>query len=994
MRGIPPAEKALLVRIGELVDAILDNRAPSNPGIGEANARITRDPRLPPPGNITSQTGVRTAALEWPPVDSSILNAYEIEIINMDTGETENHISYTNKFSFKGRIGGTYKARIQSVARSGKKSPVVEQEFFVAEDVMLLEGSKYGWDELGSTIFEDFGLVEGHVVFAWASFTLDKLIGGFVEGNPTAQAVLYRVPTAYKDLSLAKRGGAATLVEAITLYPASISATNAAVDALSGTGEQTIFRPAVENIPANTRGTTYETTHSVMFSPITVSSELANQTFNFFLEITGRADAKDVMSLSLSMWSGNQGQSEQVPSQPPAADPPIVTTHQKSIVLRNDFENSMGQLASDWTDKGLTPPPCVSDGGYPSGVAGDGNRNVYHVGARGAALPEYIVIPSPPATGSVDGYSSTDYKRGDYLTGWTDENYRSIGPNWTFSCWYKLGDHVGPGDDPHYNVLDSILFPWRTFEDPSTSSSVPTRGYPVPYRGSGGVGGPINWYNQDNTVLFHRTWASRSHIFGPGNNYDNTPSRNDIWNSITISVGMQDRAGNIATPVAGNNLKIEVKESSAMAPEDNPGRYGAQGYTWYAQDFNTANAENVSGSYAYWKPGFGRQGGISHQSSETTDTGGVNSLKDVIYRCGPWNNPVAAHGGWDNLTMPFGPGEWHHLVVFFSSGAGINVYVNGKHVKETTGSNNIATIHPEGYGTGLQFSRTGIGNIPTIQGFDGKAIYCFGNELSIGGSRLRPASGVGWTSEQSGAPFNNKEAWTDHFLRHWYSRPIVGRAGSSAQYSFAGPFTIHKAAMWNLDPVSFPNSNKPYYAHRIFAEHLYNDGDGYSVDWRQNSGSEYPFAGNMVHYWQFGAVTSALRHIGRDTGFNAAGLGSAWDKNGDADLTNTGVFDPEDPQNPGDAHANDNGYTSVDDFRTDDGNYYRGIRDFSHTISLAGRENVRDQDWAIRENFSTFLMAEVQPGDPDYGGTWRGHCPSNVVDDYPSEDNLFKYDDD
>ena len=84
MRGIPAEEKNLLVRIGDLVDAAINNRGPTNPF--EPESTVRRDPRLPIPRNPSSSVGVRSTVLEWEPVNSSILNYYKLQITNLAVG--------------------------------------------------------------------------------------------------------------------------------------------------------------------------------------------------------------------------------------------------------------------------------------------------------------------------------------------------------------------------------------------------------------------------------------------------------------------------------------------------------------------------------------------------------------------------------------------------------------------------------------------------------------------------------------------------------------------------------------------------------------------------------------------------------------------------------------------------------------------------------------------------------------------------------------------
>jgi len=328
IRGLPADEKQLLLRVGDLIDAQINNRTPANPF---EPGRVKSDPRLPPPTNVTTEPGIKTSKLSWPAVDSSILSHYEILVRNLDTGLEETFISYTNIFFFKGRVGGNYSGSVRSVGRNGTKSPIVtEVEFFVPENVMLIEGSKNGFNTVGTIVSEDLLHFQAHKIFAWGAFTLDKLIGN--PSNPVVSLQLLRSEAGQTIND-------AVLIETITMEEATLSAT-CADDTLFGG----ISRPALSgdaaSDPTFVRGSTFETSQSTMFSPIEVTADQAGKTFIYYLRAIGREAVDDVISLSLTLWSASAGQGDQVPSIPIVSEPPVVFPDLKAIELNSaNMEN-------------------------------------------------------------------------------------------------------------------------------------------------------------------------------------------------------------------------------------------------------------------------------------------------------------------------------------------------------------------------------------------------------------------------------------------------------------------------------------------------------------------------------------------------------------------------------------------------------------------------------------------------------------------------------
>lgn len=327
MRGLPYNEKQMLVRIGETIDAAINNRTPTNPNL---DGRFRSDPRLPPPRNVLAQEGVRSVKLEWPAVDSSILANYEILVTNLDTGVTERKVSFTNELVYKGRIGGNYEARVRSVGRNNTKSDLSKIEFFVSDDVMLLEGAKNGATTVSETVSEDIRLFANHKIFIWGSFTIDKLIaGGGLNSSVTLQ--LLRGPEGSTIDN-------ATLVEQITMFAATESAANYDSTALGGG----IFRPATTEGDL-IRSSTFETSQSVMFSPFAVPDDEGETTNVFFIRAINRETEDDIADLAITLFSAFEGTGDQVPSDPFSPDPAIVTDDRNSIEFyQNDHEYVRG----------------------------------------------------------------------------------------------------------------------------------------------------------------------------------------------------------------------------------------------------------------------------------------------------------------------------------------------------------------------------------------------------------------------------------------------------------------------------------------------------------------------------------------------------------------------------------------------------------------------------------------------------------------------------
>ncbi len=301
MRGLPPEEKLLMQRIGNLMDAALNNRQASNP-FEQSQQRLNR--QVYPPTGLLTQTGVSSVKILWDATPSNELLRYEVEFTNLTTGLSETKTTFTNEIIYKG-ANGSYVARVKSVGRDSSSSTIRQVTFALGDDVMQLEGAKNGPDELGTLVQDNVKLHDGYSVYAWGSCVLDKYI--LQTNNPiTLRLWMAERP----DASFAE----ASLVETIILYPATES----------GTDLDPTARAGLISRPAGTRAGSFETSQSVMFSPLQVDPSLDEATVTFFLQAINRETEQDEVCLSLVLWSGADGIGTAVPGDPFTPDAPYI----------------------------------------------------------------------------------------------------------------------------------------------------------------------------------------------------------------------------------------------------------------------------------------------------------------------------------------------------------------------------------------------------------------------------------------------------------------------------------------------------------------------------------------------------------------------------------------------------------------------------------------------------------------------------------------------
>ncbi len=293
MRGLPPEEKALMQRIGNLMDAALNNRQASNP-FEQSQVRTNR--QIYPPTGLLTQAGLSAVKILWNATPSNELLRYEVEFINLTTGLSETKTTFTNEITYKG-ADGSYLARVKSVGRDGSSSTIRQVTFGLGDDPMLIEGAKNGATELGTLVQDNIKLRDGYSTYAWGSCVLDKYM---LDTNNEIVFRLWRadIPDAFFSQ--------AYLVETIRLYPGTESGTN-----LDSTA-----RAGLITRPAGVRAGSFETPQSIMFSPQQATADEDDTTVTYFLQAVNREVEQDEVCLSLVLWSGADGIGTAVPGDP------------------------------------------------------------------------------------------------------------------------------------------------------------------------------------------------------------------------------------------------------------------------------------------------------------------------------------------------------------------------------------------------------------------------------------------------------------------------------------------------------------------------------------------------------------------------------------------------------------------------------------------------------------------------------------------------------
>jgi hypothetical protein len=285
----------LLQRIGNLMDTALNNRQASNPyEPSKGNPHRV----LYPPTGLVAHTGNQTLKLTWLAADSDIHLRYEVDITSIETGVTETKTTYTNELRYK-NVNGAYSAKVKSVGRNGASSTIETIDFTMGGSVMQIEGSKNGPTELGTIVQDHITIYDGYSVYVWGSVVLDKFVAG--ESNEPAVFQLWSMEGANQTFN----SKIATLQQTVTMYPATESFSNLDDNAHGGDIER----------PFATRPGSFETSQSVMFSPISIGTD-QERTISFFLLALGRVVEQDEVNLSIVLWGGFDGLGDNVPQDP------------------------------------------------------------------------------------------------------------------------------------------------------------------------------------------------------------------------------------------------------------------------------------------------------------------------------------------------------------------------------------------------------------------------------------------------------------------------------------------------------------------------------------------------------------------------------------------------------------------------------------------------------------------------------------------------------
>ena len=292
IRGMPVQEKNMLLRIAELVDGTLNNRTPGNPN--PAKGHITRKRKLPIPRNLNTEIGVRGAVLKWDKVQSPELLGYKVRITPRDgSGNEFTAIAYSNQYLFRG-APGSYKFEMQTIGRGENASPYSDgMDFDVPYAPMELKGDKFDVEELGIQLNQTVYTPLNYTVFAFVSLVLKSPATPSV--NPSVVVELSR------GFDIENR----TIIQSLTLFPENESLSSLDDDAFN------INRPSLATL-----GESYETTHSVMFTPLQIleGTEMVDQDTKFWATVTNHTG--DVVGMSFTIWVASEGLSEEAGEAP------------------------------------------------------------------------------------------------------------------------------------------------------------------------------------------------------------------------------------------------------------------------------------------------------------------------------------------------------------------------------------------------------------------------------------------------------------------------------------------------------------------------------------------------------------------------------------------------------------------------------------------------------------------------------------------------------
>lgn len=120
IKGMEPTEKALVNRIGNLIDfLVFEGRQESNP----RTAGRKKSNSIPTPQNIQTTAIAGGFIVTWDPVDFSGLSFYELQIDSVSTFPSPSLFELIDtRFVFKESINSTQFVRVRSVSKRGEVS--------------------------------------------------------------------------------------------------------------------------------------------------------------------------------------------------------------------------------------------------------------------------------------------------------------------------------------------------------------------------------------------------------------------------------------------------------------------------------------------------------------------------------------------------------------------------------------------------------------------------------------------------------------------------------------------------------------------------------------------------------------------------------------------------------------------------------------------------------------------------------------------------------
>lgn len=290
MRGLEVDEKRVFTRMGELIDAVINNRTPGNPG-AKAHRTVTRtDASLPPPAGLSTYNGVRSAKISWPPVNSSYLQFYEVRLTDLNTGDETTHACYSNTYTVKDKEGD-FQVAVRTVGRDGTCSTFTTTTFSIMPSVIIYDGEKNLPDELGWVQGTSVYTPKGYNVFFWSSMVLDSFSDP--EYN-TPLSIKMSVHNAFYQ------GGD------FYLFDKSISSTEGFGEEVTFTNLSTAAGGGSTARPGGSpvRTSCSQTTKAFSHRPYTVPKVISERYNSFWITESNR---DDIIGLSFNTWVSTAG---------------------------------------------------------------------------------------------------------------------------------------------------------------------------------------------------------------------------------------------------------------------------------------------------------------------------------------------------------------------------------------------------------------------------------------------------------------------------------------------------------------------------------------------------------------------------------------------------------------------------------------------------------------------------------------------------------------